>query len=136
MDEKIIEIIKDFLDVSLIYLFGSVNTDNFNFNSDIDIAILSKNKINDKLLFDLKIELVRELGREIDLINLNRSDPVLTKEIISKGKVIFKKDEKTKAEFEFKQLSLYGQYIDDISVIKEKIKKRGSVYGRSNPIKD
>jgi len=127
MEENIINIIKKYIDVELIYLFGSVITNRFNGESDIDIAIWSKEDILPKKFMELKFELIKKMGREIDLINLKNTSLILTKEVIFKGRLIFKKDEKIKNEFEYRKIALYGQFIDDIKVVKDKIKERGYV---------
>lgn len=79
--EGLMEIIKSskFKDLFLqhnitnVILFGSITADSFNCESDIDIAIIS----NEKLSFTSELKLVQQLekmlNREVDLIDINDS---------------------------------------------------------------
>lgn len=127
MEEKILEIMERFIVCKLIYIFGSYGTEYFNQDSDIDIAFLAKEKVDAKTKFDLKLYLIQELGYEIDLIDLDDAKPVLAKEIVCKGRVIYAMDEIAKDEFVYKTMALYGQYVDDIKVIVDKVKERGHI---------
>ncbi|OQY08602.1 MAG: hypothetical protein B6I28_04660 [Fusobacteriia bacterium 4572_132] len=127
MEEKVIRILKKYIDADLIYIFGSALNDRFNFDSDIDIAFLAHKTILSKKLMELKFELIKEMEREIDLIDLKDASLILTSEVIFKGKLIFKKDEKVKNEFEYRKIALYGQLLDDIKIVKDKIKERGYI---------
>lgn len=127
MVEKIIETIKSIIDIELIYIFGSYGTERYNFDSDIDIAILANKEIDFDILRKIKWELIQNTGNEIDLIDLNNCGIVIKKEILSKGKIVFEKEKGIKNQFEYRVFSLYGQYIEDIDVIKKKIKERGKI---------
>lgn len=134
MEKIIIEIIQKYITPKLIYIFGSYNTEYFNKESDIDIAVLSENKITEENMWKIKLDLINETGKEIDFIDLNSAGIILKKEVVYKGKAIFFEDEKTKYEFEYRQAVLYGQYLDDVSIVVEKIKERGYIYERNNII--
>jgi len=127
MEKIIIEIFSKYIEVELIYLFGSCITDRFNSESDVDIAYFSKETISKENNIKLIFELVEKLGREIDLIDLNSVGISLKKEVIYKGKNIYKKNACVKENFEFQQVALYGQFCDDIKIIKQTIKERGYV---------
>ena len=127
MEDEIIETIKNTTDIDLIYIFGSYGTERYNFDSDIDIAIFSNKKIELEILKKIKWELIEITENEIDLIDLNNCGLVIKKEILSKGRLIYTKDKNVKNQFEYRVFSLYGQYIEDIRIIKEKIKERGKI---------
>ena len=59
------------LDVYKRQIFGSLTKDDFNEESDIDIAIIGENKISDTVDLNLTLELEDFLGRSIDLIDIN-----------------------------------------------------------------
>lgn len=77
--DKLMEIIKsnEFKELFLQYnitnviVFGSITTDSFNSESDMDIAIISKERLN----FTKELKLVQSLEnmliREVDLIDIN-----------------------------------------------------------------
>ena len=54
-----------------VIIFGSLTKDDFNEESDIDIAIIGENKISDTVDLNLTLELEDLLGRSIDLIDIN-----------------------------------------------------------------
>ncbi len=54
-----------------VIIFGSLTKDDFNEESDIDIAITGENKISDTVDLNLTLELEDFLGRSIDLIDIN-----------------------------------------------------------------
>lgn len=57
-----------------VIIFGSLSTDKFNEESDVDIAIIGTEKISPKLDLTLSLELEDFLGRSIDLIDINDED--------------------------------------------------------------
>ena len=54
-----------------VIIFGSLTKDDFNEESDIDIAIIGENKISDTVDLNLTLEVEDFLGRSIDLIDIN-----------------------------------------------------------------
>lgn len=89
------------------YLFGSYARSHIGRLSDIDIALffkkdLSKSK-RDDLRNKIEFELTDLLNIEVNIIDLNDTDsltPLLEREIIYDGKLIFSRDEAARAHFE------------------------------------
>lgn len=82
-------------DISSMLTFGSFNNkENFTEESDIDIAIIGKNKIDLEDILEIELYLERELNREIDVIDLRSKDLSLFIKInvLNEGKIIFCKD--------------------------------------------
>ena len=73
-------------------LFGSIakgtNTD----KSDIDIAFMSETVVSNVERWEIQEKLASRLNINIDLLDLRRSDDVVSFEVLSKGKNIFKKE--------------------------------------------
>lgn len=92
---SIIPIIKEILDVPSIeicYIFGSILTDSFNFEtSDIDIAVLGDLDLLEVCRLNNRLE--ESLGRKIDLVELNDINKIIKVSIASKGEILFCKDE-------------------------------------------
>ena len=78
------------LDINNALVFGSIITDNFNEESDVDIAILGTSKLTIKEI--LKLELFLE--RNIDVIDLNSDnlDIFIKIDILNDGKSIYTTD--------------------------------------------
>ena len=127
MENIIIETAVKYCEINLIYIFGSYLTGNYNSESDIDIAVLSSSKIDKEILMRMKLELMEKTGREIDLIDLWESGESVNKEIIFKGKNIYKKSEKIKCEFEYRKAAIANQYSEDVGIYINRIKERGRV---------
>ena len=76
---------KEFKDIFLkhnirnVIIFGSLTKDEFNEESDIDIAIIGDNKISSNLDLNLTLELEDFLERSIDLIDIN-SEMIIIKD--------------------------------------------------------
>lgn len=82
-------------DITTIILFGSIVTENFTEDSDVDIAILSSRKlsINESLSLEEMIE--KKLSREIDIIDLKDINTELSIKvtIFDEGEIIYNSDE-------------------------------------------
>ncbi|MBC5624933.1 nucleotidyltransferase domain-containing protein [Clostridium sp. NSJ-49] len=91
---------QEFKDIFLKYnidnviIFGSLSTDKFNEESDIDIAIIGSEKISSKLDLTLSLELEDFLGRSIDLIDINDEDieNIIKIEALNSDMVIMKNE--------------------------------------------
>ena len=91
---------QEFKDIFLKYnidnviIFGSLSTDKFNEESDIDIAIIGSEKISTKLDLTLSLELEDFLGRSIDLIDINDEDieNIIKIEALNSDMVIMKNE--------------------------------------------
>ncbi len=116
-------------DVRLIYLFGSYAKGNHTSDSDVDIAVLSEKKLNSDEIFNFKMELVDALGKKVDLIDLSNCNIIIAYQVVNKGKNILEKNKSERLNYEYRIAAKYLQYIDDVKVVKQKIKERGYVYG-------
>lgn len=94
------------------YIFGSIAKGANNRSSDIDIAIYLDEKLNGYKRFDIRLELIGEVGRllesdEIDLVILNDVDIFLAYQVVYFGKIIYCRNELNRIRYEAKILSLY-----------------------------
>ena len=115
--------------IESVYLFGSSITEFSSDSSDIDIAIKSKGKIEEKLLWDLKNQLADLFHRDTDLIDLTAADTVLQMQVVSTGKRIFTSDQNKSESWESLIYSMYLQLNDDRKYILDDIVKCGKIYG-------
>jgi len=94
------------------FIFGSYSTDDATILSDLDVGILLKIDIvkdrYSELLLDISSDLVRLLKMDnIDLVILNRANPVLKYEIATKGIAIFEREKAVVDNFKIKSLKYY-----------------------------
>jgi hypothetical protein len=94
------------------FIFGSYSTDNATILSDLDVGILLKIDIGkdkySELLLDISSDLVKLLKMDnIDLVILNRANPILKYEIATKGMAIFEREKEIVDNFKIKSLKYY-----------------------------
>lgn len=111
----------------LIILFGSNLTGNTTFESDIDLAFLSRYKHTAYDVFMVSQELADMLGREVDLVDLSKSSTVFQARVMSTGKVIYCSDETKRMLFHMLALKKYARLNEERRVIMNKMVKGGSI---------
>lgn len=95
-------------DILLLYLFGSYSSEQAYKLSDIDIAFLSKRKLDLNEILALFGELQDIFQAEaVDLVDLEKVPLTLIHRIIKEGRCLYMSDIRTKIEFELKNESLY-----------------------------
>ena len=92
---KFIEFISNF-HILTVVIFGSICTEEFNEFSDVDIAILGKNKVSLDNILDIELFLEKFLERPIDVIDLisDNLDIFIKINILNTGEIIHSKDNK------------------------------------------
>lgn len=100
--DKIGNILNEVDEVYAAFIFGSYGSDEFTDESDIDIAIVGKLELLDKL----KLEgiLTKELKREVDLVMIDELPQYLQLQILVRNDNILIKDEEK-----------YFEYLDNIN---------------------
>jgi predicted nucleotidyltransferase len=84
MKNRLFNLIKEFFkNEEAVYIFGSYAKDNFNKNSDIDIAVVFKNKKTPLDVFKFQEELSLILKKDVDLVDLENVNTVFAYEIIN-----------------------------------------------------
>lgn len=80
--------------VYAIYLFGSFASNTQRPESDLDLAILSTEKIDKVELWELSQKIASQIQIDVDLIDLFEASTVFRFQIFNEGKRIFCSDEK------------------------------------------
>lgn len=78
--------------VAAVYLFGSqTDPSKTNRHSDIDLAVLFEHsqQPNTFELIEMREELADLLKQEVDLINLNNADPILSMQVLDNGQTLW-----------------------------------------------
>lgn len=106
--EKAIEDIKEkYPDVWAIYLFGSYDTPYERADSDLDLAILLKDKADSLTLWELSQTIASHLNIDVQLIDLRQASTVFQNEIIRNERRIFCRIPKECDEQESLYLAMY-----------------------------
>lgn len=117
----------DELKAELIYLFGSYASGKVRDDSDLDLAFLTQEKIDDYQRFLTAQNLASRLNIEVDLIDLSKASTVFKVQIIQ-GKLLYAKNKQQKQEFELLVLKKYARLNEERKKIIEKI-ERGAADG-------
>ena len=82
-------------DISSVLTFGSLNNDNFCEESDIDIAIIGKHKIDLEEILEIELFLAKLLNKEIDVIDLKCENLYIFLKInvLNEGEIIYSNDD-------------------------------------------
>jgi predicted nucleotidyltransferase len=109
---ELINFLKNFFkEAEGVWLFGSYADGTYSKDSDIDIAVLYKEKRSPVEIFKMQEELFLKLDKNIDLIDLANINDVFAYEIVTKGEKI--KASKYAEEFEYRIWLRYLTLQDD-----------------------
>jgi len=115
--------------VRAIYLFGSQADETATAESDVDLAVLVEEKPIGEATFQLKGALSQALRKDVDLIDLYRTDSVTAVQIVVNGKRIYDDGTTWADYFETMALSRYALLNEERAEILEQIKESGTIYG-------
>lgn len=116
--------------VVAIYRFGSTVTSVTRADSDVDVAVLTSQRMSPDAWFDLQEGLSAVLGREVDVLDLAVASPVLAVQVIAADRLIYDGDSIARGLFEDQALSGYARLNEERRGILERIAAEGTVYGR------
>lgn len=101
------------------YLFGSHARGEARPDSDIDLAVLTREPVARALLDPLarlEMDLADTLGRDIDLVDLRSAPPDLVHRVLRDGRLLLDRDPDRRAEFE---VASRNAYFDLLPYLKE-----------------
>jgi predicted nucleotidyltransferase len=113
-----------------VYLFGSVVTEHFTKDSDIDVAVLTSEPMDALLRWKLIQQLAIALNRDVDLVDLSIASTVMQFQVVSTGERVFTADPVGIEWWELKVYQLYLTLNDDRKPILEAIQQTGRIYGK------
>lgn len=106
--DKFLEYIKREGNIKVAYLFGSYADDTYNENSDIDIAVMYKEDMDEYDHAGKSVDVSRVFGDvPVDYIDLEKVNVFLQFEILKKGKIIYCENEDDLIEFTNRVQHLY-----------------------------
>jgi predicted nucleotidyltransferase len=98
LEKRLLEVLERFPDVELAVLFGSITRGQATSTSDVDIGIQREDKSLEALR-RLEAQLGRAAGREVDVVSLDDSPPLLRFEIARDGKLLLERRAHAWADF-------------------------------------
>ena len=102
--------------VVLVYLFGSEARGASHKESDVDIGVLFAKKVNPEDYLKLEGKLISFFSeiypkKEINIVNLNISSPLLKQVAILEGKILYQKSDLIRILFQIQTLHKYEDYL-------------------------
>ena len=105
--EKVLTIFEPFSE--FICIFGSILEPRFNEKSDVDLAIMPLKHADASKIFRLKMDLEELISRDVDCIDLQTADPIISMQVIQNGKLIYSITPSAYHQFVARKIS---EYID------------------------
>jgi len=90
-----LDFLADDPDLLLAMVFGSTAAGSHRSDSDIDVAVYARNKLDHRKRQQLADDIAVATGRTVDLIDLSTVDGALLRRILHTGQVVFSKEPAT-----------------------------------------
>lgn len=127
--ETIVHTLNNLIDPWIVILFGSYAKGRARDESDIDVAFLTDQKVDEYQLFCIAQELAESIGKSIDCVNLHLASTVFQVQVIGHGKVLYCKDETRRMYYFLRTFKEYALLNEERATILKQIKERGTIYG-------
>jgi predicted nucleotidyltransferase len=110
IEKKLAEALSGEPAVATCYLFGSSLSPTFGPESDVDVALLYFSDLAPRALdvFDLKHRLSLALRRDVDIVVLNMASPVISMQVLRKGKKLVERDPRLTERFFVRTVNMYA----------------------------
>ena len=105
------------LDVLWVYSSETKNTAKR--QSDLDLAGLFGDHPAPKDVLDTAAELAKHLGRDVDLMDLNRASPILAMQVLRHGRLLVNRNLRRRHTFFSRTVSLY----EDLKIMRQPIEQ-------------
>lgn len=116
-------------DALAIYRFGTWGTVTERTDSDLDLAVLARQRLPAAQSWEIAQQLATLAGRNVDLVDLHAASTVMAAQIVSQGERLHCSDTRCCAEYEDYIYSAYARLNEERREILRDIQKRGNVYG-------
>ncbi len=117
-------------DACAIYVYGSFARGEEWPNSDLDIAVLLPHGREMPDLLQLLADVSRQVGRDVDVVDLARVGDVLRREVLDQGLSIYVSDADELLGWEASAMSRYARHREEIRSILEDFQRTGTGYQR------
>jgi predicted nucleotidyltransferase len=124
----IAQILQVMPEVWAIYRFGSAGTPFERSDSDIDLAILASERVDNLARWALAQDLAQRLRRDVDLVDLQSASTVLRHQVLHHGQRIYCADRFAAEEFASRALSDYVRLNEARRDILQDIQARGRIH--------
>jgi predicted nucleotidyltransferase len=105
--QKAVDILDRRFGLDSLWLFGSEAQGTARPDSDVDLAALFKGNPTPVEVFEAQVELAEILGRDVDLVNLDRVSPILARQVLRHGRLVIDRSPKRRYAFFSRTISMY-----------------------------
>jgi predicted nucleotidyltransferase len=98
-------------EISAVYLFGSRARNTYQPDSDVDLAVLLKNRHGDFDLLDFIVSIEKLLKLPVDAVVLNRAGEILKYQVRLHGILLYEEDATHRKAFEVKSRKEYEDFL-------------------------
>jgi predicted nucleotidyltransferase len=113
-----------------LYRFGSSVEGGARPDSDLDYALLARDRLDPVQRFEIQEDLACRLHRPVDLVDLRSASTVLRAQVISRGVALVIRDPAAVERFEIAAYASYARLNEERREILAQIAREGTVYGR------
>jgi predicted nucleotidyltransferase len=125
--EKLQNLLSEYDNATLVFLFGSYAGDNATVLSDLDIAIVFRNNPDSYTVNELKEKLEGTLNIAVDVVTLNSASPIIKMQILKKGVLLINRDARVYNKFFVDTVMAYDDLKQNRKEIEDNILK-GRIY--------
>ena len=122
ISKTICAVLMDFAEFA--YLMGSAETERFNKESDIDVAVFWKDSSTDEQKRKCLVDLEKAFNREVDLVSLNKVDIIFAHQVLEKGRLLFDNYAGLLLQWKMQKLAEYPDFKTSRKVIEDNILNR------------
>ncbi len=123
-------LLDQFPDIIVVYRFGSWGTPQVRSDSDIDLEILSGQKLSNLDRWELSQKFAQVISRDVDLVDLSGASTVMRLQVVAYGERIYCADEAMTNRFETTVYAAYARLNEERREILSDIRDRGRVYAQ------
>ena len=116
-------------DVIAVYRFGTWGTVAERADSDLDLAVLARQRLLAAQSWEIAQQLATLARRNVDLVDLHAASTVMAAQIVSQGERLYCSDARRCTEYEDYIYSAYARLNEERRDILRDIRERGSIYG-------
>lgn len=111
-----------------IYLYGSTSAGTAGPTSDVDLAVLSPEKIPDTKRFEIAQSLAVKIKREVDLVDLRQAPTVFQFQVVTSGNLLKAPDPAACDRFEDLVYRSYTKLNEERAAILKDVQSRGRIF--------
>lgn len=128
LEEELVQYAREH-QVSALYLFGSAAQGALTPLSDLDVAVFLPESVPPEEYFDRRLQMTLDLmellrDNEIDLVILNHAPLLLKYKVVTTGKLLYSRNERTLKHFELRALTEYLDFKPVLDMQFEYLKRR------------